>query len=99
MESDAEEIMGEVDAIMGVMEGYPVADIPDEFLDDGIMRMEGLGNDVTTLLKQNRGLVRKYHATSHQPLSHPLGRRSIKTFYLEESRNTWESACVTCTAF
>ena len=61
MMSEAEEIMGEKDAIMGVMEGYPVADIPDEFLDDGIMRMEGLGNDVTTLLKQNRGLVRKYH--------------------------------------
>ena len=35
-EFDAEEIMGEVDAIMGLMEGYPVADIPDEFLDDNI---------------------------------------------------------------
>jgi hypothetical protein len=60
MESEAEEIMGEVDAIMGVMEGFPVAEIPDEFLDDGIMRMESLGNDVTAILKLNRGWVRKY---------------------------------------
>ena len=60
MESEAKEIMGEIDAVMGVMECCPVADIPDEFLDDGIMRMEGLVNDVTAILKQNRGWVRKY---------------------------------------
>ena len=54
MEAEAEEIMGEVDAVMGMMEGYPVADIPDEFLDDGIMRMDNLGNDVAAILRQNR---------------------------------------------
>ena len=65
MESEAEEIMGEVDAVMGMMEGYPVADIPDEFLDDGIMRMDNLGNDVTAILRQNRGWVRKYHGETN----------------------------------
>jgi hypothetical protein len=38
MESEADEIMVEIDAIMGEMETYPITDIPDEFLDD-IMRM------------------------------------------------------------
>ena len=33
MESEAKEIMGEIDAVMGVMECCPVADILDEFLD------------------------------------------------------------------
>ena len=43
--------------------------------------------------------VTKLHrATLHQPLLHPLGRRSIKTSYLDEGRNTWESAGVTRTA-
>jgi hypothetical protein len=64
MESEAEEIMGEVDAVMGVMEGYPVAKIPNQFLDDGIMRMESLGNDVTAILRQNRGWVRKYQGSA-----------------------------------
>ena len=47
-------------AIMGVMEAYPIADIPDEFLDDYIMRMDSLGNDGTACLKSNCGWVRKY---------------------------------------
>ena len=47
------------------MECCPVADIPDEFLDDGIMRMEGLVTDVTAILKQNRGWVREYQGETN----------------------------------
>ena len=43
-------------------------------------------------------LCQKSLVLADRPLSYPLGKRSIKTSYLEESRNTWESAGVTCTA-
>ena len=52
MESEAEEIMGEVDAVMGEMEAYPIVNVPDEFLDDKIMRLDSLGNDVKACIKQ-----------------------------------------------
>ena len=45
MESEAEEIMGEMDA-------YPIVNVPDEFLDDKIMRLDSLGNDVKACIKQ-----------------------------------------------
>ena len=39
-----------------------------------------------------------HRAMSHHSLLHPLGRRFIKTSYLEERRNTWQSAGITRTA-
>ena len=59
MDSEANKIMGEVVAIMGEMDAYPIADIPDALLNDNIMSMDSLGNDVKACLKHLLGWERK----------------------------------------
>ena len=50
--SEADNHLGEVFNVMGEMRTYPVADIPEEFLEDNLMRLESLGNDMKTCLRQ-----------------------------------------------
>ena len=50
--SEADNHLGEVFNVMGEMRTYPVADIPEEFLEDNLMRLDSLGNDMKTCLRQ-----------------------------------------------
>ena len=60
MASDAEDILEEVDSIMGEMITYPVGDTVEKFLDDNLMRLETLMNDVRACLKQYISWNRRY---------------------------------------
>ena len=47
--SDAEDLLEEVDSLMGRMEINPVSDIQEDFIEDSLIRLEGMMSDAETL--------------------------------------------------
>jgi hypothetical protein len=50
MDAEAEDLLEEVDSLMGRMRINPVSDIQEAFLEDDLLRLEGMKNDAESCL-------------------------------------------------
>ena len=56
----AEELLEEVDSLMGRMQSNPVSDIEEEFLEDNLLRLETMKNDADNCLRLLMTWERRY---------------------------------------
>ena len=59
-DSDADDILEEVDRLMGKMEVNLVTDIEEVFLEDALLRLEGMKNDAEACVKLFKSWKRRY---------------------------------------